>query len=202
MKRKRLSEINAGSMADIAFLLLIFFLVTTTMDIDKGIFRKMAQKDENPSTLELNNRNVLEININRNNEILVGDDLISIKELSAITQNFIDNGGGKDTKGNVCDWCKGQKKNNLSDHPTKALITITADRNAKYETYVAVLDRVHYAYTKLRNTLALQLYRKTYVELEEKFKKTRSNQILEKVKLIRSKYPMLIGDIETTMASK
>lgn len=71
MKRKRISEINAGSMADIAFLLLIFFLVTTTLDVDKGIFRKMAQKNENPPPIELHDRNLLDININLNDEILM-----------------------------------------------------------------------------------------------------------------------------------
>ena len=81
MKRKRLSEINAGSMADIAFLLLIFFLVTTTMVDDKGIFRKIPEKNADASPIELHDRNVFDININKNNEILVGNNIIQLNDL-------------------------------------------------------------------------------------------------------------------------
>ena len=73
-KRRGLPEINAGSMADIAFLLLIFFLVTTTMDVDSGIYRKLPpwqnEKDEDPP--EIHKRNIFVVLINKNNKILSG----------------------------------------------------------------------------------------------------------------------------------
>ena len=197
MKRKPISEINAGSMADIAFLLLIFFLVTTTLDVDQGIFSRIAQ--ENPNPLDTHKRNVFDISINRNNEILVGDTEITVDELSQLAQDFIDNGAG-----NSCDWCKGKKLSTSSDHPTKAIITIEADREASYETYVSVLDKVHLAYSTLRNRLSMQLYNKSFTALETAYKKTHSNSTFEKIELIKSKYPLLIGNIEleSTMAKK
>ena len=66
MSKRDLPEINAGSMADIAFLLLIFFLVTTTMDVDSGILRKIPEKQELPQA-DIYARNILEVRINKNN---------------------------------------------------------------------------------------------------------------------------------------
>ncbi|CAL2057303.1 biopolymer transporter ExbD [Tenacibaculum sp. 190524A05c] len=198
MKRKRISEINAGSMADIAFLLLIFFLVTTTLEVDKGLFSKIAQ--DNPETLDTHKRNVFDISINRNNEIALGNTIITIDEIPQLAQDFIDNGAGKDAKGNSCDWCNGKKLPTSSDHPVKAIITIEADREASYETYVSVLDKVHNAYNSLRNKLALKLYRKTYTELEAIYKNTREKAIYDQIEVVKSKYPMLIGNIEMESA--
>ena len=69
MSKRSLPEINAGSMADIAFLLLIFFLVTTTMDVDSGILRKIPEKQPEPSAIDIHKKNILEVNINKNNVI-------------------------------------------------------------------------------------------------------------------------------------
>lgn len=72
MAKRELQEINAGSMADIAFLLLIFFLVTTTMEVDAGIGRTLPLKIENPpEPPEFIDRNVLEISANRNDDLSV-----------------------------------------------------------------------------------------------------------------------------------
>ncbi|WP_442265334.1 ExbD/TolR family protein [Tenacibaculum sp. ZS6-P6] len=202
MKRGTIPEINAGSMADIAFLLLIFFLVTTTMDVDKGIFRKMAEKNDNPPPIDIHKRNLFEININLNNEVLIGDTIVDINEITDLAIKFIDNGGGKDINGQVCDWCDGEKRADLSDHPSKALITITADRNTTYETYIKVLNNVNRSYNQLRNKLALKLYNTSFTTMEEEFRRTKDEEIFGKIKFIRSKYPLLIGDIETTMAQK
>jgi biopolymer transport protein ExbD len=79
MARRENSEINAGSMADIAFLLLIFFLVTTTMDVDSGISRKLSEKpplDYKPPIIKM--KNILEININRNDQLLVEDEVMEL----------------------------------------------------------------------------------------------------------------------------
>ncbi|WP_254712511.1 ExbD/TolR family protein [Polaribacter pectinis] len=81
MSRKQSPEINAGSMADIAFFLLIFFLVTTTMNVDAGISRKIPPKEEIPSDILVNERNILEVNINKNNKIFADGRTIQLKEL-------------------------------------------------------------------------------------------------------------------------
>ena len=115
MSRKQLPEINAGSMADIAFFLLIFFLVTTTLQVDAGISRKIPQKQEAPP-ITLNERNILEVNLNKNNELFVDGKIIKLSELKQIAINFIDNGGGLDINKKKCDWCEGSKNKTSSYH--------------------------------------------------------------------------------------
>lgn len=198
MSRKQLPEINAGSMADIAFLLLIFFLVTTTMNVDMGIFRKIPEKNQKASEIVIKDKNFLEININRNNELMIDNQLINISELKEIALNFIDNGGGFDKNGQPCSWCKGEKNPKLSDHPTKAFIAVKADRNTEYETYVLVLDRVNSAYATVRNRLSLKLYRKSFTQLQAEYKSAKKNKekLLQQIKTIQQKYPLLLSEID------
>jgi len=198
MSRKESPEINAGSMADIAFLLLIFFLVTTTMNVDAGISRKIPQKQEIPPKIDINERNILEVNINKNNALFVDGKTIQLNELKQIAINFIDNGGGLDINKNKCDWCEGNKEKSSSDHPTKAIISIKTDRTTTYETYIATLDVLNSAYTNLRNKLSIKLYNRNYVSLLEASQKSNNTDktLQEKIKLIREKYPLLLSDAE------
>ena len=198
MSRKETPEINAGSMADIAFLLLIFFLVTTTMSVDAGISKKIPQKQENPTDIDINERNILEVNINKKNELFVDGKTIELKELKQIAINFIDNGGGLDINKNSCNWCNGSKNPSSSDHPTKAIITIKTDRLTTYETYISSLDILNSAYTHLRNKLSVKLYNQNYASLLNAYKNSNNSDknIQEKIKLIREKYPLLVSDIE------
>ena len=197
MSRKQLPEINAGSMADIAFFLLIFFLVTTTLQVDAGISRKIPQKQEAPP-ITLNERNILEVNLNKNNELFVDGKIIKLSELKQIAINFIDNGGGLDINKKKCDWCEGSKNKTSSDHPTKAIISIQTDRSTTYETYILTLDIINSAYTHLRNKLSIKLYNQNYESLLENLKLSNNNnlEVQEKIKLIREKYPLLLSDAE------
>lgn len=198
MSRKESPEINAGSMADIAFLLLIFFLVTTTMNVDAGINRKIPKKDPSAAALTIKDKNILEVNINLKNEIFVEGEIVSPKTLKQIAIDFIDNGGGLDTQNKPCDWCQGQQLSTSSDHPTKAFISVKTDRNTNYETYILTIDHLNAAYAHLRNKLAVKLYNRNYVSLLEDYKKTNhQDKLLEsKIKLIREKYPLLLSDAD------
>lgn len=198
MSRKESPEINAGSMADIAFLLLIFFLVTTTMNVDSGIMRKIAEKPIDNRIIDIKEKNILQVNINFNNELLVDEKIVQLTDLKQIAIDFIDNGAGLDVNQKPCDWCKGKQIITSSDHPSKALISINADRNTKYETYISVLDNLNSAYTHLRNKLSVELYNQNYVSLLEDFKKSNNNDKLieSKINLIREKYPLLLSDVE------
>ena len=123
MARRETPEINAGSMADIAFLLLIFFLVTTTMDVDSGISKKLSEKppkDYVPPVIK--ERNIFEVNINRNNEMLVEGETMELEDLKEAALKFIDNGGGKGktvdgVEGKDCDYCKGDKRSSIIRSP-------------------------------------------------------------------------------------
>jgi biopolymer transport protein ExbD len=198
MSRKQSTEINAGSMADIAFLLLIFFLVTTTMNVDSGINRKIAKKPEKNTIIDIKEKNILEVNINFKNELFVDDEIVQLKDLKQIAIDFIDNAGGLDKDKKICDWCEGKQIPTSSDHPSKAFIAIKADRNTNYETYISVLDNLNKAYTVLRNKLAVKLYNKNYVSLLDDFKKSnnKDKSIEAKIKLIRDRYPLLLSDAD------
>lgn len=196
--RRELPEINAGSMADIAFLLLIFFLVTTIIDTDKGIFTKLPRKEALIDPIPFKEKNILDIIINPNNELLVENEITDMSNLTEITKNFIDNGGGTDNNGKKCTWCKGAKDPASSDHPTKALIAIDACKNAEYRTYINVLDCVHSACAKLRDEYALNAYGITYKEMVDEGKKhtDRKELLRAQIKEVRTKYPLLVTDTE------
>ena len=200
MSRKESPEINAGSMADIAFLLLIFFLVTTTMNIDSGIIRKIPEKQKITTNILIKEKNILEVNINLKNKLFVDGEIVQLKDLKQIAMDFIDNGAGIDKNQKSCDWCEGNQLNTSSDHPSKAFISIKADRNTTYETYILVLDNLNAGYTQLRNRLSVKLYKQNYTSLLDAFKKSnhRDSLIAAKIKLIREKYPLLLSDAEIT----
>lgn len=193
MRREHSPEIQAGSMADIAFLLLIFFLVTTTVEVDMGISRKLPPKINNPGNDKFLDKNVLEVNLNANNEIMLEDKLISsIRELRPLVLNFIDNGGGTDAQGNPCTWCKGKKDPGLSDHPEKAIITITSSRNTNYATYISVQNEIIAAYAILRNRISNERYGKSYTQLLEERKSSNSKILADQIEKIRKQYPLHI----------
>ena len=210
MARRELPEINAGSMADIAFLLLIFFLVTTTMDVDTGISRKLPEKQpEDIEQPKLKEKNVFIVTVNRNNQILVeGDKIMTVDKIRQEAMDFIDNGGGignpmKDPRtGEMlpaaeCDWCGGKKDPASSDHPNKAVISLESDRGTSYGTYIAVQNELVGAYTDLRNRLSKKLYGVTYTQLLKDAKNSSSNESLkEKIKNIKAKYPQIISEAE------
>ena len=91
MARRGISEINAGSMADIAFLLLIFFLVTTTMDTDTGLIRKLPPPIDEPldDNDKVKKRNIFEVLVNQNDQLLVEGKYIQVTDLRAQAKEFV-----------------------------------------------------------------------------------------------------------------
>ena len=206
MARRENPEINAGSMADIAFLLLIFFLVTTTMDVDSGVSKKLAEKppvDFKPPIVK--EKNIFEVSINRNNQLFVEGEIMELKDLKKAAMDFIDNGGGKGNpvgdqkEGKECDYCKGARDPESSDHPNKAVIAVESDRGTEYGTYVAVQNELLAAYTDLRNRLSQEKYGVSYTQLEEEFKTNKKDDSLrKKLENIKDSYPQVITDIDPT----
>ncbi|MFT5819570.1 MAG: biopolymer transport protein ExbD [Crocinitomix sp.] len=127
MARRKISEINAGSMADIAFLLLIFFLVTTTMEVDSGIGKNLPFKLDIPPqpSLPVNERDVLEINANLNDGLMVENEEIQLDELYDIVYSF---------------YTVNRNKDDIdSDMPNYNLIT-SNDCNLKIESFEDQLE--------------------------------------------------------------
>ena len=170
---RKLQEINAGSMADIAFLLLIFFLVTTTMDVDTGIARKlppMPEDEQIEDDSQIHARNIYVVLVNSNNQLLVEGVPMDISQLKDGAKDFIDNNG---------------LNPELSDNPEKAIISLQNDRGTSYKTYIQVQNELTAAYNELRNTAALSEFGSRYYDLPKTQKRN-----------IRKKYPQKISEAE------
>ncbi len=168
MKKHELQEINAGSMADIAFLLLIFFLVTTTMDTDFGLIRKLPPDIVNTTPPDVNERNVLEILVNRNDDLLVEGDVLSIADLREVTKEFIAN-PFNNKQLPVVENRKFKYFGNIKLTPGH-VISLQSDRGTSYAAYIAVQNELAAAYQDLKDDLARKKYKSSYDELNPEIK--------------------------------
>jgi len=150
MAKRAAPEVNAGSMADIAFLLLIFFLVTTTIETDSGLNRKLPPMDEQEQEdIIIRQRNIFTVVVNKYNQLLVEEEPTEIQDLRQMAIEFLDNGGGQGEE--ACDFCQGKRDSSSSDNPQKAIISLKNDRETSYKVYVAVQNELVAAYNDLRN---------------------------------------------------
>ncbi|MEQ3690882.1 MAG: biopolymer transporter ExbD [Flavobacterium sp.] len=199
MAKREAPEVNAGSMADIAFLLLIFFLVTTTIGVDQGINRLLPRYEENPPVPPINERNILPVLVNKDNQLLVNEKVVSIKDLRQTAIDFLENNG----EGN-CNYCFTGKKNpNSSDHPDKAVISLSNDGLTSYGTYIAVQNELVAAYTFLRDRECKRRYNMSFSEMEYIYNDPASKateglieDLEPKVKLIQEMFPMRLSEAE------
>jgi|SRR5690606_2287945 biopolymer transport protein ExbD len=154
MAKRAAPEVNAGSMADIAFLLLIFFLVTTTIPKDSGISRKLPPIDPNEQEPPvIRQKNIFTVALNGKDQLMVEDKLMEIKDLRAAAVEFLDNNGD-----GTCSFCKGKRDPESSDNPTdKAVISLKNERETSYATYISVQNELVAAYNELRNRRALEI---------------------------------------------
>ena len=149
MAQRDVPEVNAGSMADIAFLLLIFFLVTTTIETDSGLNRKLPPMEEVIDPPIIKQKNIFTVVVNKNNQLLVEEELTNISDVRSLAVDFLDNGGG--TGEDACDFCQGKRDPSSSDNPEKAIISLKNDRETSYKMYIAVQNELVAAYNELRN---------------------------------------------------
>lgn len=202
MARRSAPEVNAGSMADIAFLLLIFFLVTTTIEVDSGITSKLPPEQDDTTPPEVKKKNVFQVIVNGDNQLLVGDDAMEIKDLSLAAQKFLDNGGG--TGINACDYCQGARDPLSSDNPKKAVISLFNDRLATYNTYATVMNELVKAYNVLRDREAVARYGEAYTSMTKRLadwpKEERDQpeyaKLEEKITKIADLYPRNLSEGE------
>ena len=154
-KSKELPEINASSMADIAFLLLIFFLVTVTMDVDTGITRKLPPPVEDNSTVDFNQRNIFEILVNSQNMLLVEGKPGNLETLKDETKHFFLN------PNNEADLP--EKKLEQIDligdvYVSKGVVSLKNDRGTSYEMYIKVQNELTRAFQEMRDELAIEKF--------------------------------------------
>ncbi|MEZ4985550.1 MAG: biopolymer transporter ExbD [Saprospiraceae bacterium] len=168
------NEINAGSMADIAFLLLIFFLVTTTIAEDKGILVKLPPwSDEEPDITQLKTRNVYSVLVNAQNQLLVRGEEMDIDELRDKTVEFISNP---------------QQREDLAEAPNKAIISLKNDRGTSYGTYLEVYNELKAAYYALWDELSRQKFGVPYSD----------DMPVAQQKAIKDEIPFVISEAEPT----
>ena len=202
MAKRSAPEVNAGSMADIAFLLLIFFLVTTTIEKDSGINRKLPpMEEEDQPDVIIKQKNIFTVLLNGKDQLLVEDELMEIKDLRVAAVEFLDNNGDKS-----CTYCKGPKDPASSDNPDKAIISLKNERETSYAAYISVQNELVAAYNVLRNRRALQLgpqqgFREmNFVEMQQNYKDARF--VGNKVKLkavidqIKLEFPQKLSEVQ------
>ncbi len=191
MARRELEPINAGSMADIAFLLLIFFLVATTMDIDTGLSRllpPMPEEDQQDDQSEIRERNVFVVLINKDDQLFVEKEVVDISELKDLTKEFIMNP---------------QNKSNLSEKRienvnlfgdveiSKGVISLQNDIGTTYGKYIEVQNELAAAVNELRDELCLQKFGRKFEDLDPL--NPTEDEIIEAVKKV---IPMAISEAE------
>lgn len=127
-------KIDSGSMADIAFLLLIFFLVATTIQMHQGLSLKLPP-DEPPVEKPIHERNLFKVLVNSDNEILVeGEKFISYEKLKKDAKAFVMNNGANPM---------------LSDNPEKAIVSLKVNHGTKYDAFIQTLDALQGAYYEI-----------------------------------------------------
>ncbi|NNK82854.1 MAG: biopolymer transporter ExbD [Flavobacteriaceae bacterium] len=202
MAKRSAPEVNAGSMADIAFLLLIFFLVTTTIEKDSGINRKLPPiQPPNQDNVVIKQKNIFTVLLNGKDQLLVEDELMELKDLRKAAVEFLDNGGD-----GTCTYCKGKKDPRSSDNPDKAIISLKNERETSYAVYISVQNEIVAAYNQLRNRRALEIGPSkgfsgmNFVEMQSSLKDVRwvgnKTKLKEVIDQIKEEIPQKFSEVQ------
>ena len=181
---KKSPEIQAGSMADISFLMLIFFLVTTTMDVDSGIVRRLPPLPEKDAEIpEVKERNIFNVLVNRNDDLFVENQYGDINTLKIKTKEFLSNPSNREDlpekKVEVLPY--------LGDFPvSRGIISLKNDRGTSYDMYIQVQNELTAAVNELRDELSKQKFGKSFEDLTDQ----------DVVSSIQKAIPMSISEAE------
>jgi len=183
---KKIPEIPAASLADIAFMLLIFFLVTTTMDVDSGLERRLPPMpppdQEDDDTPPIKERNVFVVLVNANNQLLVEGEISRVEDLREKAKEFMANPYNEEN-------LPEKEVKNIDFfgevEVTKGVISLRNDVGTQYGTYIAVQNELVGAINDLREELAKQKFGKSYDKLDR-----------DQQGAIRDIYPSRISEAE------
>ncbi len=167
-KKKKVPEINASSMADISFLLLIFFLVTTTMDTDSGITRRLPPPVENPDMdVKVKERNILNVMINKYDKLMVNGKPCDISELKDKTKVFITPNPNDERSPEI----EMKDIEMIGSFMTnKGVVSLKNDRGTSYQMYIAVQNELAKAFNELREEVAWRYFQQHYADMTDKDK--------------------------------
>ena len=203
MAKRSAPEVNAGSMADIAFLLLIFFLVTTTIETDSGLNRKLPPLEDQVDPPITREKNIFTVLVSKNDQLLVEEKLADIEDLRSLAVSFLDNGGGVGDE--ACEYCQGERNESSSDNPDKAIISLKSDRETSYKVYIAVQNELVAAYNDLRNREFERLFPNlgiNFVSAQKQYDDPRTNvetalELKPKIAQVKSMFPQKLSEAET-----
>ncbi|MBP3532906.1 MAG: biopolymer transporter ExbD [Alistipes sp.] len=195
VNKRQVQEINAGSMADIAFLLLIFFLVATTMNVDTGLVRvlpPMPDPNVKQEDIKVKERNLLLVFVSGSGNIMAGGQLIDIRQLKDKAKEFILNPYNDE---NLPE--KEDKELELPDgqkwvYPvSQGVISLQNTRDTGYQVYIRVQNELTRAFNEVRDEVAMSKFGKKFADLQE-----------EQRKVITAAVPMKISEAEPRKMTK
>lgn len=188
--KRKVPAINGSSTADIAFILLIFFLITTSMDTDKGLKRRLpplVPKEEKQNDIEINERNIMQLLVNRQNQIAVlkgaNTVIVPLHELKDKVKEFIVNPADDPQlpEKEVRD-IPGLGNRNVTTQ--SYAISLKSEVETSYQTYISVQDQLLKAYKEVWDETSEKEYRKKFDELNPNQQKS-----------IIDMYPMHISEM-------
>ena len=192
MASKSTPEINGGSMADIAFLMLIFFLMVTTMDSELGLSRRlppMPAENQKAEDIKVNRRNILEVKITSKDAILAGSKVITdVRDIEEVVINFLTNPNGDEK-------LSAKKTINIEGfgdyQVSEGVISLQNDRSTHYDVYLKVQDVLVKAVNKIRDDFSMQNFGQVYTALD-----------MDKQRIVRKAIPQVISEQEPFDSSK
>lgn len=196
MASKKTPEINGGSMADISFLMLIFFLMVTTMDTDKGLSRRLPpMPDENAQVqdIKVNKRNLLEVRITTNDNVYAANQVTAqritdVNELEQIVIEHLTNPTGNEKLSNK----KTKDIEGFGEYAvSEGVISLQNDRGTSYNKYIEVQNVLVRAINRIRDDFSLQNFGKVYLQLTE-----------EQQEIVREAIPQNISEAEPKNVGK
>ena len=188
---KKVPEINSSSTADIAFLLLSYFLMTTTMNQDSGLQRRlppMPNKDQQVEDQKVNRRNIIIVKINSADRLFAGNEPIEVSRLKEKVMEFLQN-PNDDPK--LPEKAPKEIEGFGTYNVSKGVISLQNDRGTSYQAYIAVQNEIVKAINELRNNFAKANFGKPYVSLSE-----------EEQEIVREAIPQNISEAEPKDVTK
>ncbi|MDR2811241.1 MAG: biopolymer transporter ExbD [Tannerellaceae bacterium] len=185
-KKRKVPQVNSTSTADIAFMMLLFFLLTSSMDTDRGLPRRLPPpipKDQKSEDVDIKKRNILVVLVNSTNQILCGDNYIQLNQLKDKVKDFIENPTNNEHMPEKIEVDVPYFGNRMvtKNH----VISLQNDRGTSYQAYIDVQNEIAAAYNELRDDISMQKFGRKFVDLDE-----------EQQKAVQTVYPQKISEAE------
>ena len=192
MAKKEVPEMSAGSMSDISFLLLTFFLLTSSVDQNKGMPRMLSPMIPEDDNIEkpppVKERNLLLVKVNSSDRLAVNRQLTDLSELKERVKLFLTADGTNETMPEVGDiQIDGLGMQKVS----KGVVSLNTDRGTSYKTYMAVQNEIMKAYNEVRDEFSIARFGNVFINLQE-----------DEQDAVKKKYPMMLSEAEPTDVRK